>query len=224
MIKKFINRRTILICSLALHVLVTLPLLAFVIMDGAIQQQIYLHLAARFGKYDIALIGDSITAGGYVWATKIGVYNFNVWNYGAGGFTTEQVQSYAERAAENHFRFCSVMAGTNDGLNNDEAVSKSFGDYQKLLKMLTDAGVQPIVTLVLYRQNEKFRTFRDAYNNLLRGYCVLKGITVIDLNPLLCDATGLKREYTVDGTHLTPAAYRDWGKEINRVLHEKKYL
>lgn len=224
MIRRIGTIRTILIISLALHVVLTFPLITFVFMDGAIRQRIYMHACARFGKYEIAFIGDSITQGGNVWANKIGVYNLNVWNFGAGGFLTEQVAYYAKRVAQNRFKFCFVMCGGNDGLTNDDRISKSYNNYIANLKILTDANVEPIVTLILYRENEKFSKYIDEFNNRIRSYCISNNITVIDLNGFLSDERGLKREYSKDGVHLKDNAYRIWGREINRVLHEKKYL
>ena len=54
MVERIHSSRAILIISLALHFLVTLPLVTFVLLDGTVQQQIYMHLASHFGKYEIA--------------------------------------------------------------------------------------------------------------------------------------------------------------------------
>src|SRR5208337_1481932 len=61
--------RILIVISLLSNFFITFPLLAIIIMDEQIQQQIYLHAAAYFGKHDIAFIGDSIIKGGHVWAT-----------------------------------------------------------------------------------------------------------------------------------------------------------
>ncbi len=222
--RKSIVGRTILIVSLVLNIVLTLPLLAFVILDGTIQRQIYMHAAAHFGKHDIAFIGDSITAGGFVWADKIGVYNLNVWNYGMGGFKTDQIAFYANRVAREKFKFCFVMAGANDGLKTEESILKSWNDYVGILQTLRNAHVEPIVTLVTYREDEKFKKNKDSFNKKVQEYCISNNITVIDLNQYLCDENGLKKEYSADGVHLKANAYRIWGREINRVLHAKKYL
>ncbi|MFZ0930336.1 MAG: SGNH/GDSL hydrolase family protein [Syntrophobacteraceae bacterium] len=223
MIKK-ISSRTLLIISLALHVVLTLPLVAFVTLDGTIQLQIYMHANSHFGKHDIAFIGDSITAGGFVWASKIGVWNLNVANYAKGGFTTYQVASLAKKVAQERFKFCFVTSGRNDEFVNSDGVSKSYNDYIANLTSLKNANVQPIVTLMLYCENEGLSKYVDEFNNRILAYCILNDITIIDLNKLLCCESGLKKEYSRGGVHLNNDAYSIWGREINRVLHEKGYL
>ncbi len=193
-------------------------------MDGSIQKQIYGHAISHFGSRDIAFIGDSITEGGYVWANKIGVYNLNVWNYGKGGFTTEQIGFYAKKVAREGFKFCFIMSGRNDEIDSRSKVKESYNDYVGILEALMTSNVEPIVTLMLYRENETKKKFIDEFNNEILKYCIEHNITVIDLNKLLCDQNGLKKEYSRDGTHINEKAYEIWGKEINRVLHDKNYL
>lgn len=84
--------------------------------------------------------------------------------------------------------------------------------------------MDPIVTLMLYSENEKYSKFIDEYNDLVRKYCMSDSITFIDLNPLLSDKNGLRKVYSKDGVHLQDSAYRIWGREIHKVLHYKKYL
>jgi hypothetical protein len=134
------RHQNLLIISLALHVFITLPLVTFVVIDGSMQQQIYTHVSAHFGTPDIAFIGDSLTAGGHVWATKIGVYNLNIKNYGMGGFTTEQVAYYADRVASEKFKFCFVMSGRNDKIVNNDSLLKSLNSYIALLQTLRGGG------------------------------------------------------------------------------------
>lgn len=38
------------------------------------------------------------------------------------------------------------------------------------------------------------------------------------MNPLLSENGELKKEFTTDGTHLTPAAYAIWAAEIDKLL------
>jgi len=222
--KKLRGTRSILMVSLGLHLCLTFPLVTFLIEDGTIQQQVYMHLASHFGKYDIAFIGDSITAEGFVWASKIGAYNLNVWNYGKGGFTTEQIASYANLVAQKRFKFCFLMTGRNDGITDHDSALRSYKECIDILQTLKNSQVEPIVTLMLYRENERHSRHVDEYNDLVRKYCILNNISFIDLNPFLSDGNGLRKIYSKDGVHLRDNAYRIWGREIHRVLHEKRYL
>jgi lysophospholipase L1-like esterase len=48
-------------------------------------------------------------------------------------------------------------------------------------------------------------------NTLLEGLCREKGVTWVDLRPVLHGENGeIKEEYTKDGIHLYPAAYVEW--------------
>jgi lysophospholipase L1-like esterase len=77
---------------------------------------------------------------------------------------------------------------------------------------------------MLYRENEANKKYIDQFNNKIHTYCKSNGISIIDLKDFLSDESGLKKDFSRDGVHLNNNAYRIWGNEINRVLHEKKYL
>ena len=100
------------------------------------------------------MIGDSITEGGHVWANKIGVYNLNIWNYGKGGLKIEQVAFYARKVAREQFKYCFIMSGRNDEIDSRFKVNKAYNDYIEILITLMASKVEPILTLLLYRENE----------------------------------------------------------------------
>jgi lysophospholipase L1-like esterase len=116
------------------------------------------------------------------------------------------------------------MSGINDGITSNTFALKSYNDYIAILQTLRNANVEPVVTLVLYRENEKYKKEIDEFNNKVFAYCNSNNITVIDLNTVLCNESGLRKDYSKDGVHINRDAYRIWGREINRVLNEKKYL
>ena len=80
-------KKYLLIISLGVNLFIALPAMGIFVLCHDIQFDLYKHLQARLGRPEIVFIGDSITLGGGIWALHIGEYNFNVWNYGYGGFT-----------------------------------------------------------------------------------------------------------------------------------------
>jgi len=217
--------RSALLVSLVLHVFVTFPLVGLLVVDGVVQQRLYMHVASKIGQYDVAFIGDSFVEGGYVWADKIGVYNFDVWNYGKGGFRTDQVMSYARRVAENRFKFCVVMSGRNDGIVDSASAEKAFaGSYVVNLEILQQANVEPIVTLILYKNRDPHVKSIDLFNDLLRGYCKEHGVAVIDLPALICSESELREEYAADDVHINASGYSVWAGQIRKILNAKHYM
>lgn len=206
--------------SIGINLLIALPAVVLLFTSNSIQCGLYQNiLARRFGKPEIVFIGDSLTQGGGIWAIRIGKFDFNVWNYGHGGFTTQQLLHYAKIAAANkETRYAFIMASINDPNKSYEGAEKSFADYKAIIDTLLDGGVTPIIQLTLYRENEKTPIFIDHLNELLVNYSNQMGLTVLDLNTILAPKKSLLPQYSADGIHLTEAAYDVWGNEVKRVL------
>lgn len=217
-------KKFIISASLILNVTIALPAIVLLAFSDSIQYSLYQDiLAKKLGSPKIAFIGDSITADGLVWALRIKEYNFNVWNFGRGGFETKQMQYYAKKVVDYKSHYAFVMAGINDPDKTLDGVKQSFEDYKTLLDTLINGGVEPIIQLTLFRENEENPNFIIELNKLLVSYAAEHRLTVINLNPILCPMNSLLPEYSRDGIHLTPAAYNIWAKEIRKVLDEKQY-
>ena len=180
-------------------------------------------MATRFGHPEIAFIGDSITRDGGIWALKIGEYNFNTWNFGHSGLTTRQLRNYGKTVASLRPKYAFVMAGINDENKSLEGAVLSFGYYVEILEKLQEVGVEPIIQLTLYREEERFPEFIEMLNNYLLEYAAEHNLSVIDLNPLLCPKQSLLPKYSRDGIHLTDAAYKIWSIEIRKILNNKNF-
>ncbi len=216
--------KSIFIISLMLNVLITIPALLLLVSSSGIQYQLYQNiLAPRLGHPEIAFIGDSITRDGGIWAFKIGEYNFNTWNFGRSGLTTRQLRIYGQRVANFRPKYAFVMAGINDEDKSLEGADLSFGYYVEILDTLQESGVEPIIQLTLYREEEQALGFIDTLNKKLRDYAAEHDLSVIDLNPLLCPRQSLLPKYSRDGLHLTDAAYKIWSKEIRKMLNNKNF-
>ena len=64
------------------------------------------------------------------------------------------------------------------------------------------------------------RILIDSLNNFLVDYCSTHALYYLDINSKLSTASGLKPEYSLDGTHVTRKAYEIWGQEISTLLKQ----
>lgn len=216
-------RPIVLVGSLALNVLITVPGLLLLAFSSSIQFALYQNiLAPRFGRPDVVFIGDSITRGGGLWGLRIGRYDFTVWNYAHDGFMTRQVLVLAKQVAAARSRVAFVMAGTNDPdqENGREAAIQSAHYYFELLDTLIKANVEPVIQLTIYRQDDPNTGFIDELNAMLVAYAKEHNLKIIDLNRVLAPKKSLLPKYSLDGVHLTEAAYDVWAEEVQRVLSE----
>ena len=216
-------KSVILAGSLALNLLITLPALLVITCSNTVRFVLYQNvLAPRFGQPDVAFLGDSLTLSGGLWGCRIGRYDFGVWNYGRDGFMTRQVLVVAQSAAAARPRVAFVMAGTNDPdqATGKEAAVQSAHFYFQLLDTLRKANIQPVIQLTVYRENEPHVTFIDELNAMLTGYAHEHQLRIIDLNRMLAPNKSLLPVYSLDGVHLTEAAYDVWSDQVRRVLDE----
>lgn len=207
------------VLSLTANVVITLPAIAILAFSTDFHLLVHKHLQARFGRPEIAFIGDSITLGGGMWGLRINTNPLNTWNYGHGGFTTHQLRYYAQDVArQKGFRYAFVMAGINDEDQTPAGAATSFADYKTILDTLMQAGVTPVIQLTLYREHEHAPAFIKGLNASLTNYAARRGLYVIDLNPILAPRGSLLPEYSRDGIHLKEAGYQIWAKKIRIVL------
>lgn len=66
--------------------------------------------------------------------------------------------------------------------------------------------------------NREVSAFNRGIDSTFRG---MDGVRILDLNPELAPTGVLESRFAQeDGIHLTPAAYRIWGRRIREVLSE----
>jgi lysophospholipase L1-like esterase len=206
--------------SIAANLFIALPAMIILLRSSIIQYDLYQTiLAPRLGKPEIVFIGDSLTLNGGIWGYRIGRYDFSVWNYGQGGFTTSQVVHYAKKITKiESVKYVFVMAGINDPDKTTDGAKKSFEDYKKIIETIVKAGKTPIIQLTLYRENEESPVFIDNLNQMLSDYAQNHRIHTINLNRILAPKKSLLPEYTTDGVHLNQSAYKIWENEIKASL------
>lgn len=171
------------------------------------------------GNPQIVMYGNSITAQGN-WVELLG--RMDVLNNGLPGLCTYHfVQLIQTHVVDLKPKICFLEGGIND-ITVGVSQEKIQANFTLLLATLQKNGIIPVVTLTMFEQNDPVsKSEVESLNRFLVEYCVKNNITYIDINPQICDSTGLKAEFAVDKTHLNAKAYEIWAKEIKKVLLAK---
>ena len=147
-------------------------------------------------------IGDSITAGHGADLDSI--------NLGESGLLTFQIVDRAATAMKYHPDAIVVMAGTNDAMHGD--LDRLPAEWDRLF---TIAGNTPvIVTLAPMTADMQFNWKIAAIDEIARTAALEHSARIVDLSPELAPAGTLEPRYTVDGVHLTAAAYLIWSAKL----------
>jgi hypothetical protein len=215
-------KKALISISIALNIFISLPSILVLTQSQSVQYELYHNvLAPRLGKPEIVFIGDSLTRGGWIWGPRIGRFDFNVWNRGRNGYTTKQINHFANQfSSETGTKYIFVMAGVNDSDKSKAGISKTFADYRHLLEIMVSKGVTPVIQSTLYRENEQNPEFFDELNARLKQYAEKHEMPYIDLNVALAPEKSLLPEYSRDGTHLTSEAYKVWGKKVRELENQ----
>ncbi len=158
------------------------------------------------------LLGDSIT--------ELNPFKHEkVINLGVYGNTTVDIASRIRKISDLKCQKVILKVGINDVLNGF-SLDKSSEYYKEILLTLEKHFKKIIVISILpiegrSRINMKVRKL----NKIIEEKAATNNFKFIDLYPLFCDADlNLKREYSVDGIHLSPKGYEILNKEILRLL------
>jgi lysophospholipase L1-like esterase len=168
---------------------------------------------SRLVRPNYVFIGDSITAGGSNWGWRLDRAPLSAISLASSGYVTREVEGLVAPAQNYNPRHLMVMAGTNDACLGivDEAGLRA--SWQHIL-----AADNVIVTLAPFTASPKSNEGIARVNALVRRMALAAGRKVIDLNPLLAPKGVLEAQYTIDGTHFTPSAYRIWAREIRKAI------
>lgn len=171
----------------------------------------------------IVFLGNSITAQNE-WAEMFG--NANILNRGIPGDHCDGICARLDEVLKNRPSKVFLMAGVNDLAFYPP--SDVLPKYERLVEAILEKS--PSTTLYLQSvlpvnnvvsptpvDNDDIRTFNDGIRQLAKA----KGLTFIDLYPLLLDANGnLDAVYTLDGVHLNGQAYLKWKDAIQNFVGE----
>lgn len=197
-------------------VLLILTLSAFVLTSFILVKKKPDHPTAKQQKVTIVMFGDSIIKGAN-WNELLG--RDDVKNSGFPGFTTSHfVWLIKEHVVDLKPEICFLEGGIND-IGVGIPLSRTKENYEKNIDILLKNNIVPVLQSVLYQQNNpQSKVQVDSLNNYLKAYAKIMQIQYLDINTKLSSDTGLKAQYTVDGTHINQSAYQIWAAEVKVFL------
>lgn len=179
---------------------------------GMARRRYFEGLPASPGQ--VVLLGDSITEQGK-WADLFP--ELRTANRGIGGESTADVLERLHCGIVEPTAV-SLLIGTNDlhGPRLQRPVAGIAARADEIVRRLREElpSAALFVNSVTPRTPyfaDRIRTLNERYREIARG----RGATYVDLWPALADAEGgLRREFTKDHLHLTPAGYRAWAEVL----------
>lgn len=184
--------------------------------------QLSLYDIYKTESADVVMLGNSITYG-INWNELLG--RDKIVNRGINSDIVEGFLNRIEYVIKLHPKLCFIMGGIND-IYNDTPVDLNFQHYKKIIEILKENNITPIVQSTLY-VSIKWHGYEDKnpevrkLNELLYEYSKENEVDFIDLNLRLSRNGILIEKYTRDGVHLNAEGYKIWCKEVDNVL--KKY-
>jgi len=175
------------------------------------QQSLYEALAAN-STYKMAMLGDSITD----WGEWNELFERNdIINRGISGDSTDGVLKRLD-GINNSVTKVFIMIGIND-LGKGKSVGYVFDNYKKIVTLLQQKNMQPIIQSVLFVDPIKIHNRQNSdieqLNSRLKKYAAENDLVYIDLNVKLSKDHKLRSDYSYDGLHLNGAGYKAW-KEV----------
>ena len=186
------------------------------------------------GKYDVLMVGDSITQnwetqGAKVWEKDI--KSLNAINLGFGGDRTEHVLWRLDHlpVQKTSPKVAVVMVGTNNicwgrdkpkyAAEGVAAIATKLRTIYPEMKVLV-LGVFPRRHKPTHRHRAEILELNGYLPGLLKG---MKGVTYMDIGQNFLDDKGvLSKEIMPDGTHPSPKGHQIWADAMVPVL--KKML
>ncbi|MDO4288024.1 MAG: GDSL-type esterase/lipase family protein [Eubacterium sp.] len=168
----------------------------------------------------LLMVGDSLMEYG-PWEKWFGD---GVVNRGIGGLTTEGVYLHLNRVLKNPYDQIGLMAGNNDLLAGVPS-AEILENYEKILKKIKGQQPEdqiyvhrplPCNTTKLYLPLDNAAVYRLGQG--LKTLAETHQARWVDLWDVLTKDGELKAEYTIDGIHLTEAAYDLWGERLAALL------
>jgi lysophospholipase L1-like esterase len=161
----------------------------------------------------ILMLGDSLTEHGADWNQRLG--RSDILNAGQGGYTTGQIAWLLDPCLDrNSIEKAFFSAGINDlSLGIDPHVV--YANVVSIANRLRDRGVELVIQSTILQEDDAAvnRIIRDL-NRKLEAFCENRHLAFLDLNANLAGDSGLKAEFTTDGTHLTESGYAVWADTL----------
>ena len=184
--------------------------------------------SSPLNKGDIIFLGNSITAEGKDWSSRLG--NSIIRNRGIGGDTTDGVLARLGEIIDSNPAAVFLLIGINDLYNNTiekpsvSYIANNIIDIAKKNKSSSSNTKVYIQTLLPISKQKSFKYY-DLYNQNIKKINKIiienqqQGLyTVIDLHSLFVDNKGqLINDLTYDGLHLNERGYVIWSNFIKPI-------
>lgn len=124
-----------------------------------------------------------------------------------------------------HPKICFIEGGIND-IDNDIPLNETLQQLISIIDTLQKNSITPILTAVTHVTNNASRhTKRNKkikeFNTELKKLAKVRGLTIIDNNPVLAPDGYLKNGFSkYDGLHYLPKTYLIWKVEIEKILKQ----
>jgi len=191
-------KRSVLKIALSISLLVNVFLVPVVANSylGFVYVQTLAHWKSKIIPPNTVYLGDSLTAGGRSFNHQTDI------NLGSNGLQSYQIAAMLPKAREYKPDHIVVMAGTNDAIRGpiDEAQARTIW-----AEICSDSKV--VVILAPHSRSPSLNERLNTINVIAKSTCEERQRPIISLDELAGNDDLIKPEYTVDGVHLTPAAY-----------------
>ncbi len=184
------------------------------------------HTREGMPREAVVFLGNSITEQGW-WSMLLP--GITVVNRGIGGDNTYGMLDRLPEILESSPRKIFIMAGIND-ISAGYPLDDVFANIRTMTEMIREKVpgceiyIQSVLTpnddVLAYDYIKGKKALVRELNRRLRDLCAEKGITYVDLAPLLSDEKGqVRTELTKDGIHLHPEGYVIWVDHLKKMKY-----
>jgi lysophospholipase L1-like esterase len=167
----------------------------------------YSMLAAFPARAEVVMLGDSLTE---VADWRAMLPDLDVANQGISGDTTAGLLLRLDLVRQARPRVVAIMIGVND-LQEGTPVKNVFDRYRQAVETLAMAPDCLLAQSTLFTARGAALNASIAdLDRKLATFCAAGNCTFLDVNAVIAPLGTLPPEATIDGVHLTGAAYEKW--------------
>jgi len=165
----------------------------------------------------IVMYGNSITFQGN-WEEVLN--RKDVLNWGIPGYLTGQLIWTIKDVLKKYpgTKIWFLEGGIND-ISLGIPVNRIFENQKLVIDSLKRNKIIPVVQSTILKNNAPADNRKvNTLNKKIRNYCMQHNIDYINLNALFSSNGELRKELTIDGTHLKKSAYIQWAQQVTIIL------